>query len=504
MNDEDKRRTIFDAISEIDDDLIEAARPKKAEAKPLYPKKMLAALAAVLIVAFALSQLSNFTGLLPRNAPQSTKTTEDPPADPAAPAANLKNYAPLLEVFYPEAYALDDFDASRDIREQNPLSEDFLNAVSDFSFQTASSILAESAAGENINYSPLSLYYALAVATSGAGGETGDELLELLGMPDTATLNEESGNLYRRLFFDNEFGKLLIANSLWLDDDMNGEKITYKDEFVETAASNYYASSHNVDFADPTTAEAMAEWIAEKTEGTIAAEFEIDPEQIFSIINTIYFRDQWIDRFDSDKTAPDVFHLADGGKVETDFMHSSYFSASFARGEGFTRSSLSLKNESRMVFILPDEGVSVHDLLASPKKLEAAFTGGRNSWGEVVWQIPKFSYSTKLDLNETLQGLGVESAFTREADFTGITEHQAFINEVSQETHIEINEEGVVASAFTHIAYAGDGMPEDRAEMILDRPFIFGITKPVAFATADGYEGVDTLLFVGICENPTS
>ena len=47
-------------------------------------------------------------------------------------------------------------------------------------------------------------------------------------------------------------------------------------------------------------------------------------------------------------------------------------------------------------------------------------------------------------------------------------------------------------------------MPEDRAEMILDRPFIFGITKPVAFATADGYEGVDTLLFVGICENPTS
>ena len=98
----------------------------------------------------------------------------------------------------------------------------------------------------------------------------------------------------------------------------------------------------------------------------------------------------------------------------------------------------------------------------------------------------------------------MESAFTSEADFTGITEHQAFINDVSQETHIEINEEGVVASAYTHIAFAGTGMPEDLAEMILDRPFIFGITNPVAFATADGYEGVDTLLFVGICENPTS
>ena len=501
MNDEDKRRKIFDAISEIDDDLIEEARPKKAEAKRLSPTKTLAALAAVLIVAFALSQLSNFTRPLPQNASQSTKPIQDPPGSPAA---NLENYAPLLEVFYPEAYAYDDFDASRDIREQNPLSEDFLNAVSNFSFQTASSILAENGAGENVNYSPLSLYYALAVATSGAGGETGDELLELLGMTDAATLNEESGNLYRRLFFDNEFGKLLIANSLWLDDDMNGEEIAYKDEFVQSAARNYYASSHNVDFADPTTAEAMAEWIAEKTEGTIAAELEIDPEQIFSIINTIYFCDQWIDGFDSDQTAPGIFHLADGGKVETDFMHSSYFSATFARGEGFTRSSLSLKNENRMVFILPDEGVSVHDLLASPEKLEAAFTGGRDSWGEVIWQIPKFSYSTKLDLNETLQGLGVESAFTSEADFTGITEHQAFINDVSQETHIEINEEGVVASAYTHIAFPGTGMPEDRAEMILDRPFICGITKPVAFATADGYEGVDTLLFVGICENPTS
>ena len=40
-------------------------------------------------------------------------------------------------------------------------------------------------------------------------------------------------------------------------------------------------------------------------------------------------------------------------------------------------------------------------------------------------------------------------------------------------------------------AYAGAALPEGRAEMTLNRPFIYYITAP------DG-----SLLFVGVCENP--
>ena len=67
----------------------------------------------------------------------------------------------------------------------------------------------------------------------------------------------------------------------------------------------------------------------------------------------------------------------------------------------------------------------------------------------------------------------------------------AFIIKIRQETHIGIDEIGVEASAFTQIDYVGAAQPIDRAEMILDRPFIYGIV------TGDG-----TLLFAGILENP--
>jgi serpin B len=146
-----------------------------------------------------------------------------------------------------------------------------------------------------------------------------------------------------------------------------------------------------------------------------------------------------------------------------------------------------------MVFILLDEGISVAELLSSPQKIEEIFMQGEGKNGKVIWSVPKFGYGSSFDLIDTLQALGVASAFSLEsADFSGITDTPAFISGVKQETQISIDENGVEASAFTRIDYAGSAMPEDQAEMILNRPFIYGITA-----------GNGTLLFVGICMNPS-
>ena len=91
---------------------------------------------------------------------------------------------------------------------------------------------------------------------------------------------------------------------------------------------------------------------------------------------------------------------------------------------------------------------------------------------------------------ETLKQLGVTSAFDESADFSGITDGIAYIDDILQETHIAIDEKGVTASAFTQIDYTGAMRPEGRADMTLNRPFIFGIQHS------------GTLLFIGICDNP--
>jgi len=399
--------------------------------------------------------------------------------------SNSNSDEALLDVVFPKAYAFDDYDTKQAIIDGNPADDTFLMALNEFSYKTAAQLLTDNSG--NANYSPLSLYYALAMAASGANGETANELLSLLGVSDPATLSDQCGNLYRRLYTDNKIGKLKIGNSLWMD-----KKINWDNNFINNIAENFYSHSYSVDFSDTKTGQSIAKWISDNTNGTLKPEVETNPEQILCILNTVYFYDEWMDEFDKSGTAEDIFYLSDSTTMNCDFMNKTYSSSVFAKGDGFTRSSLSLKNAGSMIFILPDEGISPRELVSTPEKIRDVFENGEGVHGEVVWQIPKFSFGSRFDIVNTLQNLGVNSAFNQDADFSGITNHMAFITSIHQETCISIDENGVEASAFTQINYSGDTLPEDRADMILNRPFIYGITA------SDG-----TLLFIGICENPT-
>lgn len=116
----------------------------------------------------------------------------------------------ILDIKYPKAYAFDDHDAKREVREKYPVDDGMTDTLTEFSYNTGSLILKDSGENKNTNYSPLSLYFALAVAASGAKGDTEKELLDLLGAVSGKTLSEQCGNLYRNLYFDNNIGKLKI------------------------------------------------------------------------------------------------------------------------------------------------------------------------------------------------------------------------------------------------------------------------------------------------------
>lgn len=405
------------------------------------------------------------------------------------PGVDLTDTA-IVSPVYPEGFGFEDYDSRRAVRNANEVSEDFHSAFDEFSYQTASQIIQGSE--KNQLYSPISLYYATALATMGARGTTQEELLDLLGMPDLTSLEEQCGNAYRLMYADNEIAKLKIANSLWLDREANGMEVTFQEPYLNTAKDQFYASVYAVDFSDPKTGDLMGTWISQQTNGTLEYEFDPDPMQIMSILNTIYFYDQWTDRFNEDKTAEDEFVLSNGQTVICDFMNSRYGSHGFVKGEGFTRSALGLKEAGSMVFILPDQGISTDELLSSPERIRSLFESGERQNGEVIWQVPKFSYGTSMKLVDAMKALGVVEAFSDTADFSGLVNVQAFISDIQQKAHIAIDENGVEASAYTEIAVAGAAMPEGRAEMILDRPFIYGIQSRYG-----------DLLFIGICNNPT-
>jgi serine protease inhibitor len=396
--------------------------------------------------------------------------------------------ANVKKPIYPKSTSFDDYESRRAVREGNSIDESYKKALNDFSYRSASKIL--SGRSKNISYSPTSLYMALSLAGTGANGATKDEIFSVLGASGKGInyLSKENSKFFRLLYSDNEIGKLKIANSLWLQ-----KNISFKNAFVDNAVQNFYASIYNVDFSDDNSGLLMSKWISENTNGILSPKMSLDKEQIMSIINTIYFKDEWTERFDKNNTKPDTFYLSENSEVKDDFMNRTYAVNGYVKGDGFTSSSLGLKNSGSMMFILPDKGTRIDDLISTPEKTALLFNEKDSKSGKVIFQIPKFSFGNSLNLNDTLKTMGIKSAFQHDADFSGITEGTAFISNIEQQTHIAIDEKGVEAAAFTEINYFGSAMPnENVAEMILDRPFIFVIKS-----------ATDTILFIGVVNNPT-
>lgn len=391
----------------------------------------------------------------------------------------------IAEPVYPTEPDRENFDAWEKFREENEVEETFLETVNDFAFKTALPLLK--GRDENAVYSPTSLYYALSLASCGTSGETAKELNAYLGTENSETAAEQAGRLYRWLFKDNDISKTTIATSIW-----QSQKLHMKPAFLETAANNYYASVFSVDFGDPETAQQMGQWVKEQTRGTISPDIKTNAEQVMHLMNTIYFYDQWTDQFERSQTKTDSFHLTGGGTVEAEFMNAQFGAHGYTKGDGFTRSYLGLKSNSTMVFVLPDEGISLESLLESEERLKAVLEGGEDGMGDVTFKIPKFNLDSHFDIKSMMEQAGIRTLFS-DGDFSNMAEEDdIFISSITQDGHIAINEDGVEASAFTDIAYAGAALPDGRAEMILDRPFLYGIKN----------RGV--WLFIGVCDNPAA
>lgn len=392
----------------------------------------------------------------------------------------------LSSVTAPEAAAYDDYETRARLRDENTVDTAFTEELNAFSLESAKLILAEGSG--NACCSPVSLYYALAVAATGASGETQQEMLDALNVKDVDTLADQCGRLMRTLYTKNEIGKLILANSVWVDG-----SFTVKPEFLDKVINGFYAEVFGADFTSSDTAKAMKKWVDDYTNGLLQPEFNPDPQQVMSIINTIYFADEWTNRFSDDATAEAEFILADGEKVKTDFMNAVFSCHSFIEGENYSATSLYTKNNNSMTFVLPDEGVSVYDLL-DPETLGAILDSEGEMFGEVVFSVPKFDQSADMDLVETLKAMGVTAAFDNEkADFSNLSESDSFISSVIQQCRVKIDEKGVEAAAYTQLDMSGAGLVQGRAELILDRPFIYVIR--------DGYTGA--VLFAGVVADPT-
>ena len=289
---------------------------------------------------------------------------------------------------------------------------------------------------------------------------------------DSETLRQTVRDLWMSVYLDDGRSVCRLANGAFLR-----ENADVKQEAVDALADWYYASSYRVPMGTAAADEAIAGWLNQNTGGLLSEEtgnIRTDGNDLLRLYNTIYYKSSWRDAFESSRTREDVFTAAGGAKQKTDFMHRTE-SGSYRKGDGYTAAPRSL-NYGRMVFVLPDEGVTPESLLQRQGFL-TELTGDYSA-AELVWSVPKFDVKSSTELNGVLQALGVTDAFDMaEADFTPLTDNGAFLRSAMQAARVKIDEEGVEAAAYTELVCADSAMMEvpPTVEMDLDRPFLFVI-----------------------------
>ena len=351
-------------------------------------------------------------------------------------------------------------------------------AVLAFAERTAAEIFAGQ---ENTVYSPISLYVALGMLTELTDGETKQQVMALLDAADTETLRQQINRLWTSVYQDGD-AVCRLANAAFLR-----ENAKVKQAAADTLAEWYFASSYHLPMGTAEADKAIASWLNQQTGGLLSEEtgdIQTKEENLLRLYNTIYYKAGWQDTFESSRTETDTFTAADGSKQQADFMHQTETSDAL-RGEDYTAATKRLKY-GRMVFVLPDEGVTPENLLARDGFLTELT--GEYSFSEVVWSMPKFDVKSSADLEDVLKTLGVTDAFDKDkADFTPLTDSGAVVDSVMQAARVKIDEDGVEAAAYTEIV-ANDAAAMDPpvVEMNLNRPFLFVI-----------FSGDNVPLFVG-------
>ena len=346
--------------------------------------------------------------------------------------------------------------------------------------------------GKNAVCSPVSVYMALSMLAEITDGESRAQLLSLLGAESIDALRKTAGQVWAANYQNDGAVTSILADSLWLSDSMD-----YNSNTLARLADSYYASAFRGEMGSEAFNEALQSWINEQTGGLLkesADGLSLTPETVIALVSTIYFRAKWGSEFSESKTADGIFH-APGGDVTHKFMHETMESTYYA-ADSFAAVGKYLEGSGTMWFLLPDEGVTPEELLTggavdfllSPESSESKYM-------TIDLSVPKFDVSADTELSAALHSLGVTDVFAADtADFSPLMDNAdgIFLSQAKHAARVAIDEEGVIAAAYTVMAAAGAAMPpEERVEFTLDRPFLFAVT---------GESG--EVLFAGIVNTP--
>ena len=365
-----------------------------------------------------------------------------------------------------------------------------VNANNQFAFELYSELNQDA----NVFFSPYSISTALAMTYEGANGETKEEMKAVFHFPDSAVMRPAFASIYNQINKGAKKYKLNTANALWAQQDY-----PFLPEYLGLIDTYYGGKTTNLDFVTKTEESRVIinDWVEDKTNNTIKdliPQGALNPMTRLVLTNAIYFKGNWLKQFKKSNTYEADFRVSPDKTVKVDMMSMSGKESKFNYAETEDLQILEMLysgEELSMLLLLPKEdSITALENSLSVEKL--------NEWKgllherEIVVNIPKFTFETKYFMANTLAEMGMPTAFSMAADFSGMdgTEN-LFISKVIHQAFVEVNEEGTEAAAATAVVM----------EMKAMMPTIFRADHPFIFIIQQRETG--NILFLGKVMDPS-
>ncbi len=366
----------------------------------------------------------------------------------------------------------------------NSAQTEMVNESNDFAFNLFRQVSSE----KSEIVSPISITYALGMLNNGAAGETQAQINKVLGFSTTDAdgINEFCKKMLAEAPKLDKQTKVMIANNIYFNSDKGYE---LKPDFVSKAKLYYEADVENRSFTDGQTMNAINQWANDHTEkmiNKVLDESSFDPDAVSYLLNAIYFKGSWSEKFETSATTDETFHGYTAEKTVPMMYQNNTFK--YTETDDCQALRLSYGNKAySMTILLPKEGKNIGDVLTT---LTAKTWNTYQMMDDAIVDVklPRFESKSDIRLNKIMATLGMPNAFNANlAEFPNFcSADDTYIGLMKQVAKINLNEEGTEAAAVTVI-----GLKNEAATA----PIFFNATRPFLYVISEQSTGA--IFFIG-------
>jgi serpin B len=218
------------------------------------------------------------------------------------------------------------------------------------------------------------------------------------------------------------------------------------------------------------------------------------------ITNAVYFKGNWVTQFDENHTQDADFRVSPQKTVTVKMMQRTGEDAVYQYAETADLQLLSMPyahgsgSGLSMIVLLPkNDSLAAAEAALDPQNLSALERGAYSQ--RVMVYFPKFRIEKGYSLPGTLASMGMPTAFTGAADFSGMDgTKNLYVGDVIHKAFVNVDEKGTEAAAATAVVMKVSAILHEKPVPVFraDHPFLFLIQD----------NDTGAILFAGRVTNP--